>query len=106
MKKNTLITIGVLGGLYLLLTAFKKPKLTGTVYVEQSNAPTGTNQVFSKVNTEIFDQNGNVIYTYDTANLGMTVTGVRGSNMYAVVIGSDFANGTAGFVNITDVNKI
>jgi hypothetical protein len=106
MKKNTLITVGVLGGLYLLLTSFKKPKLTGTVYVEQSNAPTGTYQVFSKVNTQIWDRNGNPVYTYDTANLGMTVTGTKDNTYYAVVIGSDFANGTAGFVLMNDVNTI
>jgi hypothetical protein len=106
MKKNTLVTIGIIGGLYLLLTSFKKAgKLKGTVYVGQTNAPTGTQQVFSNIGTQIFDKNKNLIYTYDTANLGMTVIGSTASQLN-VIIGSDFANGTTGYVNSNDVQTI
>ena len=106
MKKNTLVTIGLLGAAYLLFVSFKKKTtLSGTVYVGQTNAPTGTDQVYSKVGTKIYDKNNNVIYTYDTANLGMTVTGTSGSKLN-VIIGSDFAAGIVGFVDATDVQTI
>jgi len=106
MKKNTLVTIGLLGAAYLLFISFKKKTtLSGTVYVGQTNAPTGTQQVYSKVGTKIYDKNNNLIYTYDTANLGMTITGTSG-NKLTVIIGSDFANGTVGFVDASDVQTI
>jgi hypothetical protein len=106
MKKNTLVTIGLLGAAYLLFISFKKkPALSGKVYVGQTNAPTGTDQVYSKVGTKIYDKNNNVIYTYDTANLGMTVTGTSGSKLN-VIIGSDFAAGIVGFVDAIDVQTI
>ena len=105
MKKNYLnwLLLGI-GGV-ILFSSFRKKSLVGSVYVGQSNAPTGTSQVYSNIGTKIYDQNGNVIYTYDTANLGMTVTGSKG-DMYSVVIGSDFANGISGFVNKQEVNVI
>jgi hypothetical protein len=106
MKKNTLVTIGLLGAAYLLFISYKKKtSVIGSVYVGQTNAPTGTDQVYSKVGTKIYDQNDNVIYTYDTANLGMTVTGTKGSKLN-VIIGSDFAAGVSGFVNASDVQTI
>ena len=106
MKKNTLVTIGLLSAAYLLFVSFKKKAtVSGTVYVGQSNAPTGTKQVYSNIGTKIYDKNSNLIYTYDTANLGMTVTGTSASKLN-VVIGSDFANGTTGYVEASDVQTI
>jgi hypothetical protein len=106
MKKNTLVTIGLLGAAYIIFSSFKKAtKLTGSVFVGQSNAPTGTRQVYSNVGTKIYDKNNNLIYTYDTANLGMTVLGSTGSKLN-VVIGSDFANGQSGFVDSSEIQTI
>ena len=88
MKKNILINVGILAGVFLLFNSFKKAnkkQLSGSVYIPQSNTPTGTEQVYSNIGTRIFDYNKNVIYTYDTANLGMTVTGLS-SGVYSVVI--------------------
>ena len=82
MKKNTLLTIGLLGAAYWLFISYrKKTTPAGYVFVGQSNAPTGTQQVYSNVGTKIYDQNNNLIYTYDTANLGMTVTGTNGNKL-------------------------
>lgn len=92
-----------------LLSAFKsKPALKGSVDVldYQDNAPSGTSQVFSKVGTQIFDANFDVIYTYDFDGIGMTVTGTKGTEMYSVVIGKSFMNGVAGFVFKYDVNTL
>jgi hypothetical protein len=108
MKQNFLIKAGVLAGIFLLFNSFKKAdkkSLSGSTYIPQSNTPTGTTQVYSEVGTRIFDYNKNVIYTYDTANLGMTVTGLSGG-IYSVVIGDSFMNGIAGFVNQEDVKTI
>lgn len=110
MKKNNLLTIGLLAGAYLLFSSFKNKTTpttrTGTVYVGQGNAPTGTTQVFSLVGTCVYDANTQPIYTYDTANLGMTVTGDKGTDMYAVVIGDSFMSGTSGFVYKNQVQSI
>ena len=108
MKKNILINVGILAGVFLLFNSFKKAnkkQLSGSVYIPQSNTPTGTEQVYSNIGTKIFDYNKNVIYTYDIANLGMTVTGLS-SGVYSVVIGDSFMNGIAGFVNQEDVQTI
>ena len=106
MKKSPFKILLLLGGAYLLFSSFKKATQTsGSVFVGQSNAPTGTSQVYSKVGTIVYDQNENPIYTYDTENLGMTVTGTTGDK-YSVVIGSDFANGVSGFVYKNTVQSI
>ena len=105
MKKNYLTWALLAVGGFVLFSSFKKKAATGLVYVGQSNAPTGTEQVYSKVGTKVYDINSNLVYTYDTANLGMTVTGSK-NDMYSVVIGDDFANGIAGFVYKADVNSI
>jgi hypothetical protein len=108
MKQNILVKAGILAGVFLLFNSFKKAdkkQLSGSVYIPQSNTPTGTEQVYSNVGTRVFDYNKNTIYTYDTANIGMTVTGLSGG-MYSVVIGDSFMNGIAGFVNQEDVQTI
>jgi hypothetical protein len=109
VKSNKFEYIKILGGIaiaYILFISYrKKTTPSGYVFVGQSNAPTGTQQVYSNVGTKIYDQNNNLIYTYDTANLGMTVTGTNG-NKLTVIIGSDFANGTVGFVDATQVQSI
>jgi hypothetical protein len=110
MKKiSTIKILGLAAIGYVLFSSFKKKedkkKLVGSVYISQTNTPTGTEQVYSNVGTRIFDYNKNVIYTYDTANIGMTVTGLSGG-IYSVVIGDSFMNGIAGFVNQEDVQTI
>jgi hypothetical protein len=106
--KKILGSLGLLGIGIILFSSFKKKPLKGSasVYDFQSNAPTGTTQVFSKKGTQIYDNNFNVIYTYDTACLGMTITGTKGVAMYSVVIGQDFSNGIAGFVFKNEVENI
>jgi len=108
MKQNFLIKAGILAGIFILFNSFRKAnkkQLSGSLYIPQSNTPTGTEQVYSNVGTRIFDYNKNTIYTYDTANIGMTVTGLS-SGVYSVVIGDSFMNGVAGFVNQEDVQSI
>jgi len=109
MKQLSTIKIfGIAAVGYILFSSFKKANkknLVGSTYIPQSNTPTGTEQVYSNVGTKIFDYNKNVIYTYDTANIGMTVTGLS-SGVYSVVIGDSFMNGIAGFVNQEDVQTI
>jgi len=111
MESTTKKILGSIGLLYvgiILFSSFKKKPLKGSVLVfdYQSNAPTGTKQVFSKIGTTIIDSNYNVIYTYDTAGLGMTITGTKGSDMYSVVFGQDFMNGQSGYVLINDTQNI
>ena len=105
MKANTLKTLGALAIGWLLFSSFRKKQVSGNVkvYDYQENVPSGTTQVFSKIGTVVYDANFNVIYTYDTAGIGMTMTGEKGSEMFSVVIGQSFMNGIAGFVFKNDV---
>jgi hypothetical protein len=109
MKAQTIKLIGGLALAYVLFSSFKrKTTLTGDVKVfdYQDNVPSGTTQVFSKEGTQVFDANFNVIYTYDTAGIGMTITGTKGTEMLSVVIGQSFMNGIAGFVFKNDIQSI
>jgi hypothetical protein len=106
MKTGTIKLLGGLAIAYILFSFFKKKgTLTGDVKVldYQENVPSGTTQVFSKEGTQIFDNNMDVIYTYDTAGIGMTMTGTKGTEMYSVVIGQSFMNGIPGFVFKNDI---
>jgi hypothetical protein len=108
MKAGTIKLLGGLAVAYILFSSFKrKTTLTGSVkaYIYQGNAPTGTTQLFSKEGTQVYDNNFNVIYTYDTAGIGMTITGSKGTEMYSVVIGQSFMNGIPGFVFKNDVQN-
>jgi hypothetical protein len=109
MKAGTIKLLGGLAIAYILFSSFKKKStLTGNVkaYLYQGNAPSGTTQLFSKEGTQVYDNNGSVIYTYDTAGIGMTITGSKGTEMYSVVIGQSFMNGIPGFVFKNDVESI
>lgn len=108
MKGSIKIAAYLFGGyiLYSLLKKKQSTPLTGSTWIPQSNAPTGSTQVFSKANTVVYDQNMNPIFEYDTPNLGMTNTGTFKDNMYSVVIGDSFMNGISGFVYKTDVNTL
>lgn len=108
MKKNIGIKIiAALGIGYILFSTFKKKAaVAGMICQPQSNAPTGTTQVYSNVGTKVYDQNLNVIYTFTQACIGMTQTGTFKSNMYSIVLGSDFMNGISGFVYITDIHTM
>jgi hypothetical protein len=105
-------TTKIIGGLllsYVLFSSFKKKTtLKGDVkaYIYQGNVPTGTTQVFSKEGTQVYDNNFNVIYTYDTAGIGMTLTGTKGVEMLSVVIGESFMNGIPGFVFKNDIQYL
>jgi len=106
MEPKTLKILGGLAIAYVLFSSFKKsPNITSSVQVldYQENVPSGTTQLFSKEGTQIFDNNMDVIYTYDTAGIGMTMTGTKGTEMYSVVIGQSFMNGIPGFVFKNDV---
>lgn len=110
MKKNSTIKILGLAALgYILFSSFKKKQsLKGSVMVwnYQDNVPSGTTQVFSKVGTTIYDDNFSVIYKYEDAGIGMTLTGTKGAEMYSVVIGSSFMNGIPGYVFKNDVQTL
>jgi len=108
MKLQTTKLIGGLLLTYVLFSSFKKKPLTGNVkaYLHQSNVPTGTTEVFSKEGTQVYDNNFDVIYTYDTAGIGMTMTGVKGTEMLSVVIGQSFMNGIPGFVFKNDIQYL
>jgi hypothetical protein len=103
---NTKIIGGLAIGYILFLYLRKKKGLIGNVngYQYQTNTPSNAEQVFSKVGTKIYDNNGGLIYTYNTACIGMTMTGQK-DDMFSVVIGESFMNGIAGFVNKNDVIK-
>ena len=108
MKTGTIKLLGGLAVAYLLFSSFKKKlNLTGSVkaLIYQGNAPSGTTQVFSKEGTIVYDNNGRIIYTYNTAGIGMTMTGPKGTEMYSVVIGQSFMNGIPGFVFKYDVTN-
>ena len=109
MKAGTIKLIGGLAIAYVLFSSFKKKStLTGDVkaFDYQDNVPSGTMQVFSKEGTQVYDNNFNIIYTYDTAGIGMTTTGTKGTEMLSVVIGQSFMNGIPGFVFKNDVQSI
>jgi hypothetical protein len=108
MKTGTIKLLGGLAIAYILFSSFKKKgTLTGDVKVldYQDNVPSGTTQVFSKEGTQVYDNNGSIIYTYNTAGIGMTMTGTKGTEMYSVVIGQSFMNGIPGFVFKYDVQN-
>ena len=68
----------------------------------QVDAPTGSNQVFSKVGTRLFDKNKNTVMTFKEAGFGMTVTGYK-AGIYSIVYGDTFYNGLPAYVNASDV---
>ena len=105
MKINKFKILGFAAIGYFLFSSFKNKSKTGNVLVNdyQGGAPTGTNQVFSNVGTIIYDLNMQPQYTYDTAGIGMTITGNAGSDMYSVVYGANFMNGISGLVFKNDV---
>lgn len=110
MKKfSTIKLLGLATIGYILFSSFKKKgalSSTVSVYDFQENVPTGTVQVFSKVGTTVYDANFSEIYKYDTAGIGMTKTGNKGDQMYQVIIGQSFMNGTNGFVFKNDVTTL
>jgi hypothetical protein len=103
MKKDILVKLGLLAGAFLLFSSFKKKTLVGGVpLISQVDAPTGTQEVYSKVGTKLFDVNKNVIFTYNYAGAGMTVTGYN-NGVYSVVYGDSFQYGLPAYVLATDV---
>jgi hypothetical protein len=106
-KKKILLSLGLAAGAFLIFSAFKnkdKKKKTsaGVPLIEQIDAPTGSQQVFSKVGTKLFDKNNNPIMTFENAGFGMTVTGFN-NGVYSVVYGDTFYNGLPAYVNASDV---
>lgn len=104
MKKQILIKIGLLAGAVILFSSFKNKRGTkaGSPLINQVDAPTGTQQVYSKVGTRLFDLNKQIIMTYDFEGAGMTVTGYK-DGVYSVVYGDTFENGLPAYVNANDV---
>lgn len=106
VSKNLYVKFGLLAGALLLLSSFKnknnKKRSAGVPLINQLDAPTGTQQVYSMVGTRLFDKNNNVIKTFDVEGAGMTVTGYD-NGMYSVVYGDSFQNGLPAYVNNEDV---
>jgi hypothetical protein len=104
MKKQILVKLGLLAGALILFSSFKNKRKTaaGSPLINQGNAPTGTQQVYSKVGTRLYDLDKNVIFTYDFEGAGMTVTGYN-NGVYSVVYGNTFETGQPAYVNATDV---
>jgi hypothetical protein len=101
MKAGTIKLLGGIALAYILFSSFKKKtSITSSVNVldYQDNVPSGTTQIFSRVGTLVYDNNGNIIYRYPSSGIGMTMTGTKGTDMYSVVIGQSFMNGIAGYV--------
>lgn len=102
-KNNTALIFLGLGAAFLLFSSFKDKKLVGGVpLISQIDAPTGTKTVYSKVGTQLFDVNKNVIFTYDYAGAGMTVTAFK-NGVYSVVYGDSFTFGLPAYVLAKDV---
>ena len=106
VNKNLYVKFGLLAGALLLLSSFKnknnKKRSAGVPLINQIDAPTGTQQVYSMIGTRLFDKNNNVIKTFDVEGAGMTVTGYE-NGMYSVVYGDSFQNGLPAYVNNEDV---
>jgi hypothetical protein len=107
-KKDILLKLGLLAGIFLVFNSFKNKdknkKVTrkGNILIDQIDAPTGSQQVYSKIGTQLFDKNKNLILTYDYDGAGMTVTGYN-NGIYSVVYGDTFYNGLPAYVNASDV---
>ena len=69
MKKQILVKLGLLAGALLLLSSFKKKMgvKSDVPLISQLDAPTGTQQVYSKVGTRLFDLNKNTVKVFDIA---------------------------------------
>lgn len=106
VNKTLYVKFGLLAGALLLLSSFKnknnKKRSAGVPLINQIDAPTGTQQVYSMIGTRLFDKNNNVIKTFDVEGAGMTVTGYE-NGMYSVVYGDSFQNGLPAYVNQEDV---
>ena len=106
VNKNLYVKFGLLAGALLLLSSFKnknnKKRSAGVPLINQIDAPTGTQQVYSMVGTRLFDKNNNIVKTYDVEGAGMTVTGYE-NGMYSIVYGDSFQNGLPAYVNQEDV---
>lgn len=104
MKKEILIKLGVLAGVLILFSSFRNKRKTkaGIPLISQVDAPTNSQQVYSKIGTRLFDLNKNIIMTYDFEGAGMTVTGFK-DGIYSVVYGDTFQNGLPAYVNANDV---
>jgi hypothetical protein len=111
-KKSLGIVLLIAG--FFLFSSFKNKnaptnniakKKSGAVFVDQTDAPAGSKQVYSNIGTQVLDLNGSTIYTYDTANIGMTVTGDLGDR-YQVVFGDTFSGGITAFVLKNNIQTI
>jgi hypothetical protein len=112
-KKNqsTYIYLGIGAALLFLLSTFKKKGQTETgnlnnYFIAQKDAPSGTYQVYSKINTKIYDRDGNLIYTFKDPNLGMTVTDTNQNGTLSIVFGVSFDTGLPGFVLPNEVQYV
>ena len=104
VNKSILVKIGLLAGAVILFSSFKNKKKisAGIPLISQIDAPTNSQQVYSKIGTRLFDLNKNIIMTYDYEGAGMTVTGYA-DGVYSVVYGDTFQNGLPAYVNANDV---
>jgi hypothetical protein len=102
----TYILLGI--GALVLLSTFKKKALAGLglIYRDQTDPPAGTKQVYSKVGTKLYNRNGDLIYTYNEANLGMSIVGVEKNGTLSVVFGDTFDQGLPAFVKSNEVQYL
>ena len=81
--------------------------------IDQTSAPTTVNavsdgfQVYSFAGTKVYDDNGNLQYTFSDVGFGMTVMSlIPSTNQIRVCYGADFLAGQAGLVNANEVFTI
>lgn len=90
------------------LTVGADPNTGGNaVYLSQLDLPTGTQQVYSYVGTQVYDLNGILQYTSDAQGKPWAFLGIEPStNMIVVNYGDDFTSGFVGYVEPTSVYVI
>ena len=97
MKKKQTYLFALIG-LAVALFAFKKPgKKTGVVYVDQTDSPAGSRQVYSYPGTNVYSADGGILFQYDTGNIGMTVINNL-SNGFMVSYGDVYSPKNVGIV--------
>jgi len=109
-KDNSLYIYLGLAAVVLFYTLRKKvvteTKKITEYFKAQTDPPSNTYQVYSKIGTKLYDRDGQLIYTYDTSNLGMTVIGTESNGTLNIVFGETFQTGLPAFVLPNEVQYI
>ena len=103
MNKQALYILGLIAGIFLL-SSFTKTKNKSVVLSDLFSD--GDPEVYSKIGTKVYDNNGKVLYTYDTAGVGMKIAYTY-DNQYFVIYNytneNDPSTYSYGYVNFNDV---